>query len=388
MPIVVVIDGNAQSRALVHDAAPADWTLLDAADGLSGLDLVRQHYRELGLVILDMNLPDVDGRIVCVRIRELRADLSILPFTAQTNTVEVYEQLACLPPVFKPTPPDSLAQALRIAITQPAPPYFPNPIIDFIKTQSSVIEQLARRQRTMLPVGVYAASAVKRAGLLHLLAETAQTYEAVDLRALDVLLRCMQMTAVVAPAEDYPRLAALVQEYRVPLVLIAADPVQAALVNAVEIVGVLLEQDAAIAVRLAAMLQAIAAGVRPVIYPLDTQTESMPRHVVPPTVLQRFADANLTPRALDILWLDYQGLTTEQIARTLKIVPATVDSHWKRIQRVLKHSRKDVQVWVRELLQDYVSPDVSNGSYWTESHTTRHRITITNDDANAQPAAN
>lgn len=381
MPTVVIIDNDARSRALVHNVAPSDWLLLDAANGLSGLDLIRQHYRDIDLVVLEMELPDVDGRIVSVCIHELRSDLPLLPFTVQANTIAVYQDLACLPPIFKPARPDDLAHALRAAIMQPAPQYSSNPMIEIVRSQSLAIEQLARRQRLELAVDIFAVSAIKRAGLLHLLANAVQTYEAVHLPALELLLQRRQMTAIVAPAEDFPQLVALSREYRAPLIMIAADVYEATLVQTVEVAGILLERDPAIAVRLTVMLQAIATGVRPTAYyPLDINIESAPRHIVPPVVLQRFAGTALTLRALDILWLDYQGLTTEQIARTLNIVPATVDSHWKRIQRVVKHNRKDVQGWVRRLLEDCVWSRESGQFYERERYREAGRMVIIDED--------
>jgi hypothetical protein len=55
--------------------------------------------------------------------------------------------------------------------------------------------------------------------------------------------------------------------------------------------------------------------------------------------------------AADVLWLDYQRLSVKQIARTLKIVSVTVESHWKRMRKKIGDTREEVQTWARERLK-------------------------------------
>lgn len=75
---VVLIEDSLDAHNYVRDHAPADWEMLEAADGLSGLDLVRQWLPALDLVILDMMLPDVDGEYVCAQILRVEPDIADL----------------------------------------------------------------------------------------------------------------------------------------------------------------------------------------------------------------------------------------------------------------------------------------------------------------------
>ena len=111
MTTILVIDDDTGSRQYVREAAPSSWIILEAGTGLQGIDLVREHLNRLDLVVLDMNLPDIEGRSVCARIREMRMDLPILPFTAISRTVPALTEMGCLPAVIKPVRPSALRAA-------------------------------------------------------------------------------------------------------------------------------------------------------------------------------------------------------------------------------------------------------------------------------------
>src|SRR5262245_13352830 len=66
-PRILVVDDNPAGRyATSHVLRSVGWTVLEAQTGAEALDRVRD---DVSLVILDVNLPDVDGFEVCRRIR-------------------------------------------------------------------------------------------------------------------------------------------------------------------------------------------------------------------------------------------------------------------------------------------------------------------------------
>ena len=348
---VLIVDDDLTARTAVRDVAPADWILLEAPDGLTGIDMVRQHQRELRLVVLDMHLPDVDERTICLRICAICPDLPILPFTGYADTVPAMHELGCLPPVFKPTRPEDLARALQTALTQPMPPCTTTALVSLAQAQSAQIERLVREQRTTLHVAVFADSALKRAGLVTILSLIAQTFAAAHLPALELLLARMPWTALVADARAQREVSRIAYTHRVPLILIAENPTEALAVDTADVACVLREHDPALAAHLVAALTALAIGEQPVAAPLPVEPAQEHRRIVPPRVVQIFADTALCPRELDVLWLDYQGLSVKQIARTLTIVPVTVESHWKRIRKKIGGTREEIQAWARERLR-------------------------------------
>src|SRR5262245_42866967 len=119
MPTLLVIDDDRACRASVRGAAEAlGWLVLEAADGLSGLDLARQYVNELDLVVLDIHMPQLDGYWTCLRLRELRPaqPFPILPFTGVVDAVPFLAELGCAPPLLKPASRERIQEALRAAL--------------------------------------------------------------------------------------------------------------------------------------------------------------------------------------------------------------------------------------------------------------------------------
>lgn len=346
---VLVIDDDPTARAYVRAALPVGWSLLEAADGLSGLDLVRQRLRDLALIVLDMQLPDLEGRSVCIQIRYLSPTVPILPFTAAVQAAPVLHELACLAPVLKPARPERLAEAIRAALGAGAPPLLSSPLLGWAHEQSTLLEQIARQQSQTRRVAVFASSGVTRAGLARLLDPLAQTAEAASPAALRRLLREGRWTALVADAADYPHVLEAARERGVPLVLVAASVAQAQALRLPDVAAVVLDTDPAIEVKLARVLEALVQGEVPSAL-LTDDLATQRAALVPPQIGARLADTPLTPREQEVLWLDAQGCAAAQIAELLCIDPDTVKSHWKRIQRKLGLDRAGVRAWLHARL--------------------------------------
>ena len=79
IPTILTVDDSKVLRlALMELFRPYDCRMLQAADGLEGLAVVREHRPDL--VLLDYNMPVLDGLGM---LRELRAD----PEIARTNVI-------------------------------------------------------------------------------------------------------------------------------------------------------------------------------------------------------------------------------------------------------------------------------------------------------------
>jgi CheY-like chemotaxis protein len=75
MPLVLIIDDEPVQRALIRETLAADpsLTFVEAADGSEGLQLARVHHPDV--IVLDVQLPDLDGLAVC---RALKADPELM----------------------------------------------------------------------------------------------------------------------------------------------------------------------------------------------------------------------------------------------------------------------------------------------------------------------
>ena len=69
---ILVIEDNPANLKLVNDILTAEgYKVLKATEGESGLQILRETYQEIGLVLLDLKLPDISGIEV---IKKIKAD--------------------------------------------------------------------------------------------------------------------------------------------------------------------------------------------------------------------------------------------------------------------------------------------------------------------------
>ena len=82
---ILYIEDNPSNRLLVKRVLLVEgYDVLEAADGMAGLDLAQRERPDL--ILMDMNLPDVDGYDLTRRIRAL-PELSGIPVVAMTANV-------------------------------------------------------------------------------------------------------------------------------------------------------------------------------------------------------------------------------------------------------------------------------------------------------------
>ncbi len=124
-PVILTVDDSRVLRlSLVELFRPYACTVLQAADGLEGLGLVRTHHPDL--VLLDYNMPVLDGLGM---LRELRADPAIagtkvIMLTANNapQTLAAVARLGVRDYVQKPHDgPALLAKAARLVKLVPRP---------------------------------------------------------------------------------------------------------------------------------------------------------------------------------------------------------------------------------------------------------------------------
>jgi two-component system OmpR family response regulator len=89
---VLVVDDDASVRATVADSLRlAGYTAIEATDGAAAVDLAtRESY---DLVILDVNMPRVDGFTVLEKLRRRKADLPVIMLTARGEREDVVRGL-------------------------------------------------------------------------------------------------------------------------------------------------------------------------------------------------------------------------------------------------------------------------------------------------------
>lgn len=361
MTTLLVIEPHAETRQMIRAATPADWRMLEAESGLSGLDRARLHLAQIDLIVLGMDLPDLDALVVCMRIRALSVTVPILPLADAIHDIPLLAELACLPALTMPLRLASLRQALQSALIQPARPLIVSAALAWAQQQSAMLERQVRQAQPMPRVVVVASSPVRRAGIARMLERIVEVAEAPTLAALQRTLSGKWWSAIVADGADYGHVYPSAHAHGIPLIIIAANAHAAASIPQADVAAVVLESNRLAAAHLAVALDAIANGEPFMVQHDETEPVIRPEPVVPASVTQRFAGtARLcSRRAQEILWLDYLGYSTDQIARHLFIDPQTVKSHWKIAQRKLHMPRHALRAWVHTLLSD---PDLTHYS--------------------------
>lgn len=87
MPRVLVIDDDENIQLLVQAALQAKYELVKAVTGQEGLDKLEEG--SVDLILLDYNLPDMDGQETLERIREDDADTPVVLLTAEHGSATI-----------------------------------------------------------------------------------------------------------------------------------------------------------------------------------------------------------------------------------------------------------------------------------------------------------
>ena len=84
---VLIIEDSEDFRSKMRSLLEIlDYEVLEASDGLEGIDLIKSE-RDIGLIISDLHMPNLDGLSMCKRIRdeEINTDALILMVTTEAN---------------------------------------------------------------------------------------------------------------------------------------------------------------------------------------------------------------------------------------------------------------------------------------------------------------
>jgi DNA-binding NarL/FixJ family response regulator len=266
------------------------------------------------------------------------------------------DELGCERPCFKPATHDQLVLALHRSLIAPARPISASPLAALMQQRAHRAEEDARQQRR-LPVALLASALPARLALQHLLlgADVRIVAEGGTARVVEQQLERHRAHVLVADASDRHAAVELAVPFRLPLLIAATArdhlPALAAdiplLSQAQGIVDITDEQAPS---TLAAALGEMAQGRRVVSLPQD---RVIPPEgcAVPEIVARLLMGAGLTGREQQLLWLDAQGWSAEQVADRLMVAPASIGSYWKRVQRKLGRDRPGVREWLQSQIQ-------------------------------------
>lgn len=104
LPTILFIDDDPEfGGTLIRfvERAFSGYQILWARDGAAGVELVRQHAKNVRLVVLDIDMPRMDGNLAAVQIRTIVPQVPILPFSSYDESFPALLELGCVSPVLK-----------------------------------------------------------------------------------------------------------------------------------------------------------------------------------------------------------------------------------------------------------------------------------------------
>lgn len=114
MPTVLVIDDDPQIGLSVATAEPT-WKVVQAPDGLEGLDTLRHclaNQTPIDLIVLDIDMPDLDGYDTLVQIRHMSPTVPVIIFTGMVDDRELdrfVDEVGRVPVLYKGVSPETLS---------------------------------------------------------------------------------------------------------------------------------------------------------------------------------------------------------------------------------------------------------------------------------------
>ena len=114
--LVLVIDDEEALREVTTDVLSAEhFQVITAASGLEGIELFRQWQKQVGVVLLDMKMPGMNGKQTYQILRQIEPAVKVIFMSGYSET-EVTSQLDndfALPFLAKPYTADALVQHVR-----------------------------------------------------------------------------------------------------------------------------------------------------------------------------------------------------------------------------------------------------------------------------------
>ena len=92
---VLIVEDNLMNREILCDLLADDYDLLEAGDGLEGLEQLEAHYNEISMVLLDVFMPQVDG-FEFLRRKQKDSRFDSVPVIVMTASDAVDDEIKCL----------------------------------------------------------------------------------------------------------------------------------------------------------------------------------------------------------------------------------------------------------------------------------------------------
>ncbi|MFZ0545048.1 MAG: response regulator [Candidatus Promineifilaceae bacterium] len=88
---ILIVDDNISIREVLTDILDSiAATIFTAANGQEGLEILQQHRQIIGLVLLDMNMPVLNGEQTYEKLQEITPDVKVIVLTSLSKAEVQY----------------------------------------------------------------------------------------------------------------------------------------------------------------------------------------------------------------------------------------------------------------------------------------------------------
>jgi CheY-like chemotaxis protein len=179
-------------RRLTARAFPEQLVRL-ANNGLAGVELASQHATELDLIVLDINMPLLDGRPVAAELRALAPRVPIMPFTGDETRLPVLTALGCVHPVIKgKVELRDVPRQMRLAMNATVMPLDENEWISTLRQSAQTVLDFARAMSLGMAPAPHSEIGMSRERAERIIAKLARVKERMPSRELDQAIRELQ----------------------------------------------------------------------------------------------------------------------------------------------------------------------------------------------------
>ncbi|WP_186579258.1 response regulator transcription factor [Aquibacillus kalidii] len=115
-PIVLIVDDEPQMRLLLKVHLQESFQILEASDGIEAINRVKSE--QVDVILLDIMMPNLDGKEVCKRIRSFNKEIPIILLTALNESKDKVEGLTLGADdyVVKPFDPEELEARIQVQL--------------------------------------------------------------------------------------------------------------------------------------------------------------------------------------------------------------------------------------------------------------------------------
>lgn len=194
--MILLIEDDATTgpalRRLSAKAFPEQKVRL-ASNGLAGVELAWQHARELRLIVLDINMPLLDGRLVAAELRAIAPQVPVMPFTGDETRLPLLTALGCVNPAIKGRVQlRDVPRQMHIAMNATVPPFDENDWVAALRQSAQAVIQFARTTLLGTTPVIDSDVGIPRQQVEQMIVKLGRVYERLPSRELEHTIRTLE----------------------------------------------------------------------------------------------------------------------------------------------------------------------------------------------------